>query len=166
MKKAPMTQLADAKNNFLKDFLGDDGSTSLLSDSDAAALLARALSVINADIPAPYAILSSEVSPAMPASHRELWLCAAAVLMCRRMGSQAAQRFKFQSGDKSVDRTTEANNWKWLRESYEATYKTLLNRINPSATNEDVITPGLRPVIYEQHAIKGHEYIDENGNLS
>jgi len=161
-----MTQLADAKADFLKDFLGDDGTTGLISDSDAAGLLARALSVLNADIPAGYAVIDSEVAPAMPSAHRELWLCAAAVLMCRRMGSQAAQRFKFQSGDKSVDRSTEANNWKWLRESYETTFKALLNRINPSATNEDFITPSLRPVIYEQHAIKGHEHIDENGNLS
>ena len=142
--------LEDLVTDILADLTGDDGD-SLVAEAYVRRQAERALALLADDLEVAYALDGDDVDPEMPAEHRELWALKTKVLVCRHLRAQAASRVSFASGDKRMDRSKEASNWASLEEAFASEYADRLRRENP-AVDPSVLTPNVRPVVYEAGA--------------
>ncbi len=69
------------------------------------------------------------------------------------MRAKTANAFAFSSGDKRVDKTKQPEHWAKLEEDLKALYKQHLSEVRPGAASsleDTIVSPDLKPVIYEQ----------------
>ena len=133
--------------DILGDFTGDDGQP-LVIDAYVRRQAERALPIVAGDVLVAYALSTGEVTPAMPAAHRELWALQTKILVCRHLRAQAASRVSFSSGDKRMDRSREATNWADLEKAFADEYAQRVRRVNPAADGS-VMRVDVYPVVFE-----------------
>lgn len=85
---------------------------------------------------------------------RELILLLGQINACRVMRSKTANAFSFSSGDKRVDKTSQAGHWTKLEADLTEEYRKKLAVLvegNSGEESEYIITPrGLSPLIFHQ----------------
>ena len=134
--------------DILADFTDEEGE-SLVAAEYAERAAERALPQVSSDLDVPYQLADGDVTPAMPGTHRELWLLRSKILVCRFLRAQSASRVSFSSGDKRMDRSKEAGNWAALEKDLAKEYSARVSKLNPAA-DESVMSPGVRPLVYSR----------------
>ena len=68
------------------------------------------------------------------------------------MRAKTANAFSFSSGDKRVDKTKQPEHWAKFEGDLKTLYKQHLSRVRPGALSleDTIVSPNLKPVIYEQ----------------
>lgn len=132
-----------------------DGQAHQFSDLELGRCVEKGLFPLGRDLGVSYRMVDDQVEPQMSGETRELLLLLGQINACQRMRAQTANTFSFSSGDKSVDKTKQAEHWAKLEKDLTAAYQKRLQALNPSGGDGDsgsvLLTPTLlRPVIYEQ----------------
>ena len=139
------------------DFLDDEG-TALVSEEYLRRSAERALPLVASDLRIAYRLSGDTVTPEMPGDHRELWVLRAKVFVCRFLRAQASNRVSFSSGDKSMNRSSEAKNWADLEKDLLAEYAGRVTRINPAA-DETMLTLEHRPLVFNRATLEEQEEV-------
>ena len=134
----------------LRTDLADPNSERFKDDVLSRCILKSAFPV-GRDIGVKMSVSAGEIVPEPQGEVLELLLLQAQIAACQFMRAATANSFSFSSGDKRVDKTSQPEHWAKLEEDLSTTYKQRLHDIRPEAiTDDDVLTPNLVPVIYEQ----------------
>ena len=140
--------LEELVQDVVADFTDEEGEP-LVASEYAERAAERALPLVASDLDVPYQLAEGEVGPEMPGSHREPWVLKTKVLGCRFLRAQSANRVRFSSGDKSMDRSKEAANWAALEKDLAAEYSARVSKLNPAA-DESVLCPDTHPLVYSR----------------
>jgi len=138
--------LEELVQDILADFTDEEGEP-LVAPKYAQRAAERALPLVSSDLDVPYQLSQGEVTPEMPGDHRELWLVKSKIGVCRFLRAQSANRVRFSSGDKSMDRSKEAANWAALEKDLAGEYASRIKKINPAA-DDSVLNLNARPLVY------------------
>lgn len=143
----PLADLITALRTDLADPQGD-----LFTDDMLGRCLLRSVFTLSRDMGDSISIVNGEIVPDPLDETRELLLLLGQIGACQVMRAATANAFSFSSGDKRVDKSSQAANWAKLENDLQATYRARLAALRPAtATGENyIITPDLQPVIYEQ----------------
>ena len=127
--------------------LGDvDGE--LFADTALERCVTRAIYPVGQDTGQPLKMVNGEIAPAPEGNVAEVLLLLAESYACGIMRGKTANGINISSGDKRVDRSTQAKHWADLETDLLAHYR---QRISEMAGGDFFITPPpLRPVMYEQ----------------
>ncbi len=132
-----------------------------LGDSEAAALderyllraLERAVVTLNQDLGTSYLTTLSTLLPDPPPEHLEALLLQAAACVYQMIQTQAAGNFSFQSGDKKVDKTKQAEAYSDLLAQALKGYKEKVKTLNPGYQDpaSELFLPNFhQPSVFEQ----------------
>jgi len=131
----------------LRTDLGDPEGT-LFSEATLTRCLLRATILVGHDTNQVMTLTDGEIVPVPDELTTELLLLLAASYACSAMRSQTANAVNISSGDKRIERSTQAKHWGELADDWLARYR---QRIADMTGGDDYLTPpSLRPVIYEQ----------------
>jgi len=127
--------------------LGDaDGE--LFADTALERCVIRAIYPAGQDTGNPLKMVSGEIAPAPEGNLAEVLLLLAESYACAIMRGKTANGVNISSGDKRVDRSTQAKHWADMEADLLAQYR---QRITEMSGGDFFITPPpLRPVMYEQ----------------
>lgn len=143
----------------LTDLIGDlridlsDPDASLFNENTLERCVRKAVYKFSRDTKLSLTVSGDSISPDPEGEIREMLLLLAQIHACQVMRSATANAFSFSSGDKRVDKSKQPEHWAKLELDLQSEYDRRLAALNPSSEiNEDgyMITPALRPVIYEQ----------------
>jgi hypothetical protein len=151
--------LAELVSDLLGEFVDDEG-TALVTEAYISRAAERALPLVATDLGVLYELADESVTPSMPGDHRELWVLRAKVFVCRFLRAQASNRISFASGDKSMNRSSEAKNWADLEKDLLAEYAARTSRINP-AGDESLLKLELRPLAFSVATLEQQEEVPE-----
>jgi hypothetical protein len=125
-----------------------DTEAELFTDAALERCIIRAIYPVGQDTRQPLKMVNGEISPEPEGSIAELLLLLAESYACSIMRGKTANAVSISSGDKRVDRSTQAKHWSDLEADLLAQYN---QRVTEMAGGDFFITPPpLRPVIYEQ----------------
>jgi len=139
--------ISELAADVILDFTGEDGEP-LVALEYVQRAAERTLPVVAGDLAVSYRLEGEEISPSMPGEHREAWLIRTKVLVCRLLRAQAAQRVDFSSGDKTVNRSSEAKSFADLEKDLMGEYGTLVKKLNPPV-DETLIVLDATPLTYK-----------------
>jgi len=123
------------------------------SDEVLSRCILKSVPAVARDLGVEMSISGGDIVGFPPCSETlEMLILAARIEACRFMRAATANAFSFSSGDKRVDKTSQPGEWAKLEADLTAEYKERLHTIRPEAPLGDdyIITPELRPVIYQQ----------------
>lgn len=127
--------------------LGDEESD-LFADTALQRCVIRAIYPVGQDSGCPLKMVSGEIAPEPEGNIAEVLLLLAESYACGIMRGKTANSVNISSGDKRVDRSTQAKHWADLEADLLAQYR---QRITEMSGGDFFITPPpLRPVMYEQ----------------
>jgi len=127
--------------------LGDTESE-LFGDMALERCVIRAIYPVGQDAGQPLKMVNGEIAPEPDGNSAEVLLLLAESYACGVMRGKTANGVNISSGDKRVDRSTQAKHWADLEADLLARYR---QRITEMTGGEFFITPPpLRPVMYEQ----------------
>ena len=127
--------------------LGDPDGV-LFADPALERCLLRAISSVNQDTSHVMTLVAGEIVPAPEGLTAELLLLLAESYACSIMRGKTANAVNVSSGDKRIERTSQAKYWAELEADLLARYR---QRVTELQGSELFITPPrLRPVIFEQ----------------
>jgi hypothetical protein len=149
--------LAELVSDLRGDFLDDEG-TALVTDAYLRRAAERALPLVATDLGVAYQLAGEAVTPSMPGDHRELWVLRTKVFVCRLLRAQASNRISFASGDKSMNRSSEAKNWADMEKDLLGEYAARATRINPAA-DESLLTLEHRPLVFNRATLEEQEEV-------
>jgi hypothetical protein len=149
--------LAELVADLLGEFVDDEG-TALVSEEYLRRSAERALPLVATDLGVAYQLAGDTVTPSMPGEHRELWALRTKIFGCRLLRAQASNRVSFASGDKSMNRSSEAKNWADLEKDLLGEYAARAARINPAA-DESLLTLEHRPLVFNRATLEEQEEV-------
>ena len=127
--------------------LGDEGSE-LFADTALQRCVIRAIYPVGQDSGQPLKMVNGEIAPEPEGNIAEVLLLLAESYACAIMRGKTANSVNVSSGDKRVDRSSQAKHWADLEADLLAQYR---QRITEMSGGDFFITPPpLRPVMYEQ----------------
>jgi len=127
--------------------LGDEDGA-LFADTALTRCVIRAIYPVGQDTGQSLRMVDGEIAPQPENAFAEVVLLLAESYACGIMRGKTANGVSISSGDKRVDRSTQAKHWADLEADLLARYR---QRITEMAGGEFFITPPpLRPVMYEQ----------------
>ena len=139
----------------LRTDLADPGSERF-SDDVLSRCLLKSIFPVARDMGVEISVSAGEIVLDPQGEALEMLLLSAQIAACQFMRAATANGFSFSSGDKRVDKTNQSEHWAKLETDLTTTYKQRLHDIRPEAiTDENVLTPTVVPMIYEQH---GHRH--------
>lgn len=130
-----------------------DPDASLFNENTLERCVRKAVYKFSRDAKLTLTISGDNISPDPEGESRELLLLLGQIHACQVMRSATANAFSFSSGDKKVDKSKQPEHWAKLELDLQSEYDRRLEALNPDVQiNDDnyMITPGLKPVIYEQ----------------
>lgn len=115
----------------------------------------RAMPPVTRDLGlAPMKVAEGEILPEPTGEVAEMLVLLAAIHACQVMRAQTASNFAFSSGDKRVDKSSQAKSWAELETTLQQQYDQRVQEINPGMeTGQDgylLQPPRMAPVLYEQ----------------
>lgn len=135
----------------LLDDLVDGSGSSLLSEAYLERCAERALPVLAADLGVAYVLdESGSVTPEIDGLAAELWTVGSQIIACERLWRTASNLYTFTSGDKKVDHSKEASNWKDQLAALRGEYKRRVAQLNPAMDESRIQTGGLAPKAFER----------------
>lgn len=127
--------------------LGDTESE-LFADSALERCVIRAIYPVGQNTEQPLRLVNGEVTPSLEGNVAEVLLLLAESYACGIMRGKTANGINISSGDKRVDRSSQAKHWADLEADLLAQYR---QRITEMSGGDFFITPPpIRPVLYEQ----------------
>ena len=142
---------ADLVATLRLDLSDPDGA--LFTDEALTRCLHKGVYRLARDLDTPLSVVDGEIDPEPEGDTRELLLLLAQIHACQFMRAKTANAFAFSSGDKRVDKTSQPEHWAKLEGDLKALYKQHLSRVRPGAASsleDTIVSPDLKPVIYEQ----------------
>lgn len=121
------------------------------TDNALRRAITRALAILNIELSTSYLIDSDEVVPTLTPIHYELLLLLAGACAAQQKCTQAATAFRFKSGDKDVDKTSQYASWSKLYQDLMARFKETLATLIPAKVFTAM--PNVLPTIYESGTI-------------
>jgi len=143
--------LSDLVANLRTD-LGD-AAGDLFPEATLTRCLQKSVFRLARDLGVEWALLNGEIQPEPVGENRELLLLLARIQACQVMRTATAGAFSFTSGDKSVDKTKQPEQWAKLENDLWAQYRERLAEIKPEASlaeDDYFVTPQLSPLLFEQ----------------
>ena len=130
-----------------------DAEGALFTEEALTRCLEKGVYRLARDLDTPLSVVDSEIVPEPEGDTRELLLLLGQIHACQLMRAQTANAFSFSSGDKRVDKTKQPEHWAKLEQDLKALYQQHLSRVRPGASSsleDSIVSPNLKPVIYEQ----------------
>jgi hypothetical protein len=125
-----------------------DAEGELFADTALERCVIRAIYPVGQDTGLAMKMVNGEIAPTPEGNIAEVLLLLAESYACGIMRGKTANGINISSGDKRVDRSTQAKHWADLEADLLARYR---QRITEMAGGDFFITPPpLRPVMYEQ----------------
>ncbi len=142
---------ADLLASLRLDLSDPDGA--LFTDEALTRCLEKGVYRLARDLDTRLSVVDGKIEPEPEGVTREMLLLLAQIHACQLMRAKTANAFAFSSGDKRVDKTKQPEHWAKLEQDLEILYKQHLSRVRPgvaSSPEDTIVSPNLKPVIYEQ----------------